>query len=120
MRPRPPEIYGIPISELARICQVSLKTARRWKDGSTCPPKSALLLLAGDLGCLDAAWEGWRVRGGVLFSREGWQITVNDVLAVPLVRAQLEAYKTEERKLLALPEQPPVADWPEWVFERLA
>jgi hypothetical protein len=55
-----------------------------------------------------------------LHSREGWEITLNDVLAVPLVRAQLEAYKTEERKLLALPSQPEVADWPEWVFEKLA
>lgn len=120
MAARPPELYGIPINEIARICHVSIKTATRWKDGTTCPPKSALLLLAGDLGCLDPAWEGWTVRRGSLHSREGWEITLNDVLAVPLVRAQLEAYKTEERKLLALPSQPEIADWPQWVFEQLA
>lgn len=120
MAPRPPEIYGINISEIARICHVSLKTASRWKSGSTCPPKSALMLLAGDLGCLDSKWEGWRVNNGVLYSREGWEITVNDVLAMPLIRAQLEAYKTAERQVLAIPEQPAPADWPDWVFEKMA
>lgn len=120
MAPRPPEIYGIPISEIARICHVSIKTATRWKRGTTCPPVSACLLLAGDLGCLDEKWAGWRVRNGVLYSREGWKITVNDVLAIPLIRAQLEAYKGAERQILAMPAQPEVADWPEWVFENLA
>lgn len=120
MRERPSELYGINISELARICRVSLKTARRWKDGATCPPKSALMLLAGDLGCLDSEWAGWVVRKGALISPEGWEIKVNDVMAVPLVRAQLEAYKTEERKLLALPSQPEASEWPEWVFEKMA
>lgn len=120
MRERPPEIYGINISEIARICGVCIKTATRWKDGKTCPPKSALLLLAGDLGCFDSAWAGWVVRRGALISPEGWEIKLNDVMAVPLVRAQLEAYKTEERKLLALPSQPEVTEWPEWVFEKLA
>lgn len=120
MATRPPEIYGINISELARICHVSIKTATRWKNGTTCPPKSALLLLAGDLGCFDSAWAGWIVRRGALISREGWEITVNDVLAVPMIRAQLEAYKTAERQILALPLQPEISEWPEWVFEKLA
>lgn len=120
MAPRSPELYGIPISEIARICHVCIKTATRWKDGKTCPPKSALLLLSGDLGCLDSGWAGWVVRKGVLCSPEGWEITVNDVLAIPLVRAQLEAYKTVERQILALPQQPEITEWPEWVFKELA
>jgi len=78
------------------------------------------MLLTGDLGCLDSEWAGWRVHKGVLYSREGWEITKNDVLAVPLIRAQLEAYKTAERQILAMPGQPEIADWPEWVFEKLA
>lgn len=69
---------------------------------------------------MDEKWEGWRVRNGVLYSREGWEITVNDVLAVPLLRAQIEAYKSAERQILALPQQPEIADWPEWVFEKMA
>lgn len=120
MGTRPPEIYGINIRELARICRVSLKTARRWKDGSTCPPMSARLLLSGDLGCLDSEWAGWRVHKGVLYSREGWEITMNDVLAVPMLRAQLEAYKTAERQILAIQEQPLPADAPEWILQQFA
>lgn len=120
MAPRPPELYGIPINEIARICHVSIKTATRWKNGTTCPPKSACLLLLGDLGCLDSEWAGWRVHRGALYSREGWEITVNDVLAVPLLRAQIEAYKTAERQILSMPAQPEIADWPEWVFEKQA
>lgn len=120
MATRPPELYGIPIKEIARICRVSVKTATRWKNGSTCPPQSACLLLAGDLGCLDSQWAGWTVRNGVLYSREGWEIRINDVLAIPLVRAQLEAYKTSERQVLRMPEQPLPADFPDWVFEKQA
>jgi hypothetical protein len=120
MATRPPEIYGININELARICHVSIKTATRWKNGTTCPPMSARLLLTGDLKCLDPAWSGWVVRKGVLISPEGWEITMNDVLAVPLLRAQIEAYKSVERQLLALPAQPEISEWPEWIFEKQA
>lgn len=121
MRPRAPELYGIPIKEIARICCVSIKTATRWKNGSTCPPRSARFLLLGDLGCLDPGWTGWRVRSGVLYSPEGWEITVNDVLATPLMRQQLAAYKAELRmiqvRVAAMAEQPVPADFPDWVFE---
>lgn len=124
MASRPPEIYGIPIKELARICHVSLKTAARWKAGTTCPPKSALMLLLGDLGCLDSEWSGWRVRKGVLHSPEGWEISRNDVLATPLMRQQLAAYQSELRqiqeRLDAMPEQPAPAEWPEWINEMRA
>jgi uncharacterized protein DUF3653 len=120
MGTRPPELYGININEVARICHVSIKTATRWKNGTTCPPKSARLLLLGDLGCLDDAWAGWVVRRGALISPEGWEIKLNDVLAVPLLRAQIEAYKTAERQILAIPSQPEIAEWPEWVFEKQA
>jgi hypothetical protein len=121
MSERPPAIYGIPIKEIARICHVSVKTAARWKAGATCPPKSACLLLLGDLGCLDAGWAGWSVRKGVLYSPEGWEITRGDVISSPILRQQLAAYKTELRRLkeaaLTIHEQPSPADWPEWVFE---
>lgn len=120
MRERPTELYGIPISEIARICRVSIKTASRWKNGTTCPPKSACLLLAGDLECLDAKWAGWRVNKGILYSPEGWEIGVNDVLAVPLMRAQLIAYQSESRKVLELYEQPLPAEFPDWIAEMRA
>jgi hypothetical protein len=121
MRARPPQLIGINVSELARICRVSLKTAGRWKDGTTCPPKTALLLLAADLGCFDATWKGWTLHHGNLVSPEGWEITKGDVISSPLLRQQLAAFKTELRRLKeqaeAMQEQPLPADWPDWIAE---
>lgn len=117
-------LYGITIKEIARICHVDLTTARRWKRGARCPPKMALLLICGDLGCFDAEWRGWTVRGGKLLSPEGWEITVGDALALPLTRQQLAAYKRElsilKEKILLTQEQPVPDVWPEWVFEMRA
>ena len=92
------------------------KTATRWKDGTTCPPATALMILSGDLGVFDSEWRGWIVRKGVLISPEGWEITVNDVLASPLLRAQLAAYQTELRNMRAeaddgMEEQPMPDSW---------
>ena len=100
----PPELYGIPIKEIARICQVDLATARRWKRGASCPPKSALFLLSGDLGFFDPLWAGWIIRAGELVSPENWTISRNDVLAVPLMRSQLAIYQSENRCLRGLAE----------------
>lgn len=123
MRTTAPQLIGINVKELARICQVSLKTAGRWKDGSTCPPMSALLLLAADLGCFDKTWKGWCLRQGNLVSPEGWEITKGDVISSPILRQQLAAFKTELRRLkeqaMTMQEQPVPEAWPEWVFEKL-
>lgn len=124
MAPRPRELYGIPINEIARICRVSIKTATRWKSGTTCPPKSALLLIGADLGCFSAEWSGWRLNGQDLISPEGWRIARGQVMIVPLMRQQLAAYEVELKRLrsevLMIQEQPVPAAWPEWVFEMQA
>lgn len=127
MRSLPPQLFGINVNELSRICHVSLKTAARWKSGTTCPPESALLLLAADLGCFDAKWKGWCVRRGNLVSPEGWEITQGDVISSPLLRQQLAAFKTELKRLRAaaaaedaINDQPLPEAWPEWVFEKMA
>lgn len=106
------------IKEIADLCGVSLKTARRYKDGTVCPPPAVLLLLSGDLGSHDQAWAGWRVRGEVLVSPEGWEITVGDVLSVPLMRAQIQTYQLEFRKM----REPQIEDQPApetWNLEEL-
>ena len=95
----PPELYGINISELARICRVSLKTATRWKNGTTCPPESALLLLRRDLGCFCDFWRGWTVNGEDLVSPSGWCVNRNDALIVPLMHSQIAALRAEIAKL---------------------
>lgn len=124
MRTRPPQLIGINVNEVSRICHVSLKTAARWKAGTTCPPVSALMLLAADLGCFSAEWSGWSLNGQDLISPEGWRIARGQVLIVPLMRQQLAAYETEIRKMkeqvLLMQEQPTPEAWPEWVFEQLA
>ena len=121
MRNRPPQLIGIPISEIARICRVSLKTADRWKAGSTCPPKTALMVLAADLGCFSPEWAGWRLNGQDLISPEGWRIARGQVMIVPLMRQQLAAYQVELKRLreeaLSMQEQPLPEAWPEWVAE---
>jgi hypothetical protein len=116
--------YGITIKEIARVCHVDLTTARRWKRGARCPPKSAILLIQRDLVCFDPEWSGWHLKDGFLISPEGWQIGSGEVLAIPILRQQLAGYEVELRRIqgeLLLTQEQPVPDvWPEWVFEKLA
>lgn len=92
------------VKDIADLCGVDLSTARRWKRGAICLPESARKLLEGDLGCMAPEWRGWIIRGGELLSPEGWSITVNDVLASPLLRTQLAVYQAENRELRAVQE----------------
>lgn len=95
----PPELFGRNIKEIARLCRVSERTAKRWKQGTMCPPETALMVLRGDLGMFDPEWRGWILRRGCLISPESWEITRNDVLATPLMRSQLAIYQSENRGL---------------------
>jgi transcriptional regulator with XRE-family HTH domain len=95
----PDELFGRSIKEMARICRVSERTVRRWKDRTRRPSEQELMLLRGDLGVFDAKWSGWTARDGFLISPEGWQITLNDILATKLKDAQIRAYQGEVRKL---------------------
>lgn len=122
----PPELYGIPVSELARICHVDLATARRWKRGATCPPKTALMLLSRDLGIFDPVWRGWTLRNGELVSPEGWAIARGDVLVSPIQRQYLAAVESENKRLkeqLAdkdcpqLVDQPEPDQWGDWIAQ---
>ena len=122
----------IPVKDLVAICHIDITTARRWRRGSNLPPAYVLdfvnAKVTGDLGFLDPAWTGWKLNRGCLVSPENWQIYVNDVLAVPLLRHQLAAYQSENRGLKVelaaaqanrLEEQPGIENWslPEnWVI----
>jgi Phage protein len=109
--------FGININLIARVCRVDVTTARRWKSGARCPPESAVLLIRGDLGAFDPSWAGWVCRRGLLISPEGWEITVGDVLSIPLMRHQVAAWRTEVRLMkeaVAKQEQPAPDAWPEW------
>lgn len=108
-------LYGIPISEIARICRVDLSTARRWKRGAICPPYSATVLLDGDLGAFGEYWRGWRVVGEVIRSPDGWCVRRDDALAVPLMLGQIEAMRVELAGVKGvaeeLEEQPRPGEW---------
>lgn len=102
-------VYGIPADVIASICQVELSTARRWKRGESRIPYSAAALLLGDLGAFSKVWQGWRVQRDTLISPDGWQISRQDALTVPLMQAQLNAARAELEKYKAtahLEEQP--------------
>lgn len=97
---RVPEIlFFYSINEIAQLCGVSLKTAKRWRAGQAVPPPTAIMILSGDLGHLDPAWSGWKVRRGKLISPENWIATPGDVLSIQLTQAQLSAYRIENRVL---------------------
>ena len=87
------------IKELAALCQVSEKTARRWKAGTICPPASARMLIEGDLGALDSAWSGWVLRRGKLWSPDGVEAAPGDIMALPFMRLQIQTYQLEFRQL---------------------
>jgi hypothetical protein len=106
----PSILFGLSVSHIAKVCGVSLKTAGRWKAGTTCPSLCDLAVLSGDLAAYSVDWAGWCIRGDSLVSPEGWCITVNDVLAAPLLRQQLAVYQAELRSMRevrdSLEEQP--------------
>src|SRR5579862_3308269 len=106
---RPQELDGINISELARICRVSERTARRWKNGTMCPPETALMVLRicwlGDLSDLGPEWAGWQYRDGKLTSPDGWTIERNDALAVPLLHGQISALRGKIAELEAVSDE---------------
>lgn len=124
MRKPPPQLIGINVNEVSRICHVSLKTAARWKAGTTCPPWAAMVMVERDLGCFDLAWAGWRLRDGFLISPEGWQVGSGEVLAIRILRQQLACYEVELRRLqseaVSIQEQPLPEAWSEEVLRQFA
>lgn len=88
-----PALYGWSVNDLVRICQVDISTARRWKRGAFCPPKTALMMLARDLGCFSDYWHGWTINGEDIVSPEGWTINRNHALTVPLMHGQISALR---------------------------
>ncbi|HMH29074.1 MAG TPA: hypothetical protein VK580_10840 [Steroidobacteraceae bacterium] len=101
-----PELYGIPAETIAQLCKVNVRTARRWKKGERRMPETARMILAGDLGIFDPAWQGWALRDGKLISPERWEVSLGDVLSIPLMRAQISAYQAKERQFQTIEEQP--------------
>lgn len=78
-----------------------------------CPPSTALMVLARDLGMFDPSWRGWRICGEQLVSPEGWTTTRGEAMSVQILHQQIAILKAELRKAtetLALEEQPSPAE----------
>jgi hypothetical protein len=116
--------FGLSINRIVELCGVDVTTARRWKRRAICPPQYVLEFIQakdqGDLGFLDPAWRGWKLRNGCLWSPESWEIRMSDVLASRLHEAQLAAWREEVRRMKAelakaqvdrLEEQPTPDSW---------
>lgn len=98
---RPPEIlFHYRIKDIARICAVTVKTARNWKQGKAFPPATAIMVLSRDLGCFDLGWAGWQISlRGELCSPENWVVSKGDVLSIQFLQAQLSAWRNEAQEL---------------------
>jgi hypothetical protein len=93
-------IIGYGAEQLAALTGVHVSTARRWKRGEPVPAAAARLLailLTGDLGLISRAWRGWALRAGTLAGPDGMTATPPEVLAIPFVRAQVQAYQARAR-----------------------
>lgn len=105
------------INEIARICAVTVKTARNWKQGKVFPPATAIMVLSRDLGCFNSDWTGWHISlRGELCSPENWVVSQGDVLSIQFLQAQLSAWRTEAQELRkqiegAFEDQPEPANW---------
>lgn len=115
-------LFAFTVSEIARLCGVSLRTAERWRSRNVVVPPMALTILNRDLGCFHPAWTGWRIGlDGSLISPENWLSSPGDVRWIELARRQLGDYRRENRKLKEiidllehgglLEDQPLPSDW---------
>lgn len=90
---------GFKAEEIAAKCGVDVATARRWKAGTSRIPLTAAAILVGDLGVFSAEWRGWRAQAENLVSPDGWTVSRNNALAVPLLHQQIQALRKEVRDL---------------------
>jgi hypothetical protein len=106
--------YGIRAEDIAERCGVSVSTARRWKAGTSQIPATAAAILLGELGAFSGSWRGWLIQGEEIVSPDGWRISRNDALAVPLLHGQIAAMRQRIKELEALTDEQPVPGaWPD-------
>ena len=93
-------LYGVSSNSIATWCRVHMTTARRWKRGED-PPFAANrwieLKNTCDLGLVDPAWDGWRLRDGMLISPEQNSSSTGDIRAMPFLRTLIAHYQAEQQ-----------------------
>jgi hypothetical protein len=103
-----PALYGVSAERISKWCGCHLTTARRWRRGEE-PPKSALILIelmnTGDLGLIDPAWSGWRLRGDKIYPPTAMKgFSAGDIMSITWLIQQVRHLQAE----LRLPRQ---SDW---------
>lgn len=104
-------VYGLTAETIAERAGVDVSTARRWKSGATRLPKAAQMIIEADLGCFGKDWKGWCIQGKDLVSPEGWKVSTGEIMALPLLRAQIAAYQAAERVINQMDDQPMPGAW---------
>lgn len=90
------------IEEITRITGATPLTARRWKDGTSQPPASALrllrLMIEGEL--MSREWEGFRFKDDLLYI-PGWNrgFSPGELRAMFFRIQQVSALESEKRRL---------------------
>jgi hypothetical protein len=95
-------LYGIGAEQLVEVTGAHLSTARRWKRLRRVPhwlQRLVSLCVFGDLGHINKAWDGWRIRGKLLISPEGWEFTFGEIRAIPFMHAQIRTYQLLQRSV---------------------
>jgi len=100
--------YGIPAAALAELCGVSIATARRWKAGISRVPRLTAAALELGLVHFVRNWPDWKFDGEHLVGPDGWKISRNDALTVPLMHGQISALRQRIAELEALTDTQPV------------
>jgi hypothetical protein len=105
---------GQDTATLAGRVGIAVQTAREWRRLGRVPAmwlRAARALVLGDLGVIDDAWRGWRIRAGTLASPDGgdYHFSVADVMSLPHTRLRLaEAERELDRQRTPPPPPEPL------------
>ncbi len=87
--------------QLAQLCHVSVRTARRWRRNGVAPTLALRwlrLIKYGVLELIHPHWAGWHVRDGELHHPNGWTFTPDELTAIPLRYQEASAMRAQLQK----------------------
>lgn len=90
--------------ELARMCGVSISTAKNWRRTGQAPGVVIALLEllhCGPLEMISHEWSGWAIRKGKLCNTDGHEYSPGEVWAIPILYQRIAALEASNRQLRA-------------------
>lgn len=94
--------------QIAKTCQVSVRTAYHWLRTRRVPARAVQLVEAihgGDLGIISSRWKGWRLRHAGLWSPGGMCFDPHEIERLPDTRERLRDQNFELMRYRALEAQ---------------